>query len=61
VRARLWLFGFTPDIVPENPDRLARLASAMGDEDGNSFLARHDEAIDRVRAIYNEGIERLRA
>lgn len=61
VRTQLALFGFTPDVIPENPDRLDRLGASFGYADGNAFLAAHEQLIDRVRQIYNEGIERLRA
>jgi hypothetical protein len=61
VRNRLTLLGLTKDLIPENPDKLARLAQACGQKDGNSFLAKHEKLIDRVRAIYQDGLERLRA
>lgn len=61
VRFRLALLGFKDDLVPENPDKLDRLAHAWGDKDGNAFLERHEHMIDTVRAIYVEGMERLRA
>jgi hypothetical protein len=61
VRLRLALLGLEKDIVPENPDKLNRLAESMGMEDGNAFLAKHEQIIDAVRAIYLEGLERLRA
>jgi glutamate-ammonia-ligase adenylyltransferase len=61
VRDSLVLLGFTTDIVPENPDRLARLAEATGYPEGNAFLAAHERITQGVRAIYEEGVERLRA
>ena len=61
VRARLTLLGLTKDLIPENPDKLDRLAHASGEKDANSFLAKHERMIDRVRAIYQDGLERLRA
>lgn len=61
LRARLSLLGYKDDLVPENPDKLDRLAHVSGDKDGNAFLERHEHMIDTVRAIYLEGMERLRA
>ncbi|MEA2552484.1 MAG: [glutamine synthetase] adenylyltransferase / [glutamine synthetase]-adenylyl-L-tyrosine [Fimbriimonadaceae bacterium] len=61
VRHRLALLGYKEDLVPENPDKLDRLAHVSGDKDGNSFLERHEHVIETVRAIYLEGMERLRA
>lgn len=60
-RERLYLLGLTPDIVPENPDKLDRLARACGMPEGNAFLEAHERTIDDVRAIYIEGIERLKS
>jgi glutamate-ammonia-ligase adenylyltransferase len=61
VRARLSLMGIAHDTVPENPDKLHRLATAFGLSDGNAFLARHERVIEVVRQLYTEGLERLRA
>lgn len=61
VRYQLALLGYKDDLVPENPDKLDRLAHVLGDKDGNAFLERHEHFIDTVRAIYLEGMERLRA
>lgn len=59
VRTRLALLGQENDIVPENPDKLDRLAHTMGFAGGNDFLAYHERVIDAVRAIYHEGLDRL--
>lgn len=61
VRHRLRLLGLTPDIVPENPDKLARLAGSFGYADGNDFLAYHQRVTGTVRSLYVESLERLRA
>jgi hypothetical protein len=61
VRLRLYLLDLTPDVIPENPDKLHRLANAMAIEDGNDFLRLHEQHIDTVRAIYLDSLERLRA
>ncbi len=59
-RMRLALMGFVKDTVPENPDKLDRLARAMGLADGNEFLRRHEPLIERVRGMLREGQERLK-
>jgi len=61
VRLRLGLLGLEKDILPENPDKLDRLAQAMDIETGNEFLANHERVIETVRAIYLQGLERLKA
>lgn len=61
LRIRLYLMGQAEDRVPENPDRLDRLATSLGERDGNAFLARHEQIIDAVRRLYTEALERLRA
>ncbi len=61
VRHRLRLLGLTPDIVPENPDKLSRLAGSFGYADGNDFLAYHQRVTGTVRSLYVESLERLRA
>lgn len=61
VRQRLYLLGQSDDLVPENPDRLDRLAESLQFVDGNAFLAHHEKIIDAVRRLYLEALERLRA
>ncbi len=61
LRERLFLLGFVPDIVPENPDKLHRLALACGMAEGNAFLESHERTIEIVRAIYREGVDRLKS
>ncbi len=60
VRDRLVALGFSVDVVPENPDKLAILGLTSGFPDGNSFLARHESVIETVRSIYSECLDRLR-
>jgi glutamate-ammonia-ligase adenylyltransferase len=55
----LSLLGFTADVVPENPDKLDKLALALGKTSGYEFLREHEAIIDSVRVIYLEGLERL--
>ncbi len=61
LRLRLALQGLKKDLLPENPDKLDRLAIASGFDNGNAFLAHHERIIDTVRAIYREGLDRLKA
>lgn len=61
LRLRLGLQGLKKDLLPENPDKLDRLAAAGGFKDGNDFLAHHEHVIQTVRAIYQDGLERLKA
>ncbi|MFN3682413.1 MAG: hypothetical protein ACK41F_00605 [Fimbriimonadaceae bacterium] len=61
LRNRLFLLGAEKDVLPENPDRLARLAEAFGDEDGNAFLRRHQRVADTVRGLFLDAMARLRA
>lgn len=61
LRLRLGLQGLKKDLLPENPDKLDRLAAAGGFKDGNELLAHHEHVIQTVRAIYQDGLERLKA
>lgn len=59
LRWRLYLKGISDDIMPENPDRLARLADAFGLSDPNEILALFERHTHRVRAIFDENLSRL--
>lgn len=61
LRTRLQLLGFETDLIPENPDKLERLARLEGFDDPNAFLAHHERVIGQVRSIYVGGLERLGA
>lgn len=61
VRAKLKLMRFEADVLPENPDKLSRLAVALGFDNGNDFLASHTRHTEAVRQMFLEGLERLRA
>ena len=61
IRNLISLLGLTTDVIPENPDKLDRLARVAGAESGYDFHRRHEETIGGVRAIYLEGLERLGA
>ncbi len=60
LRARIYLLGLEEDLLPENPDKLDRLAAACGFDSGNSLLARHQSTVEPVRRLYIEGLERLK-
>jgi [glutamine synthetase] adenylyltransferase / [glutamine synthetase]-adenylyl-L-tyrosine phosphorylase len=60
VRHRLDLMGMRHDVIPENPDKLDRLAHAFHVSDGNAFLSYHESIRETVRNLYNESLERLR-
>ncbi len=59
LRHRLWLLDVEGDLLPENPDRLDRLAAAIGSPDGNALLRKHADLVDRVRALFESGVRRL--
>jgi [glutamine synthetase] adenylyltransferase / [glutamine synthetase]-adenylyl-L-tyrosine phosphorylase len=60
LRARLNLMGLE-DRVPENPDRLLRVANTQGFDDPNEFLSHHEQILEGVRRLYSEALDRLRA
>jgi len=60
LRNRIWLLGLSDDLMPENPDRLDRLAKACGLQSANDLLAKHREITEAVRRLYTEALERLR-
>jgi glutamate-ammonia-ligase adenylyltransferase len=62
LQTRWWLVlqGIEGSIVPENPDKLDRLAAVMGFADRNAYLARHEAIVKCVRQIYEDGLARLR-
>lgn len=61
LRLRIYLQGHEDDLLPENPDRLDRLAHGMGEAGANELLARHRDTTEAVRRLYLEGLERLKA
>jgi len=61
VRNRIYLLGLAEDRVPENPDKLGRLAASCGFGTANDFLAKHEQTTSVVRAMFLEGLERLKA
>jgi [glutamine synthetase] adenylyltransferase / [glutamine synthetase]-adenylyl-L-tyrosine phosphorylase len=61
VRLRISLLGMEQDVLPENPDKLLRLAQSMQIPSGNEFLAIHRRISETVRSVYLLGLERLNA
>lgn len=61
LRHRLALQGITDNLMPENPDRLDRLAAVLGIAGGNELLAKYQDMTDTVRKMYLEAAERLHA
>lgn len=61
LRTYLDLQGITDDLLPENPDKLDRLARAMGRTDGHDLLRHHGTVTHAIRRMYEETLERLRA
>lgn len=61
VRARIALLGLPGDRIPENPNKLDRLAHAMDFADGYEMQTAYEQITGRVREIYTETLERLRA
>jgi glutamate-ammonia-ligase adenylyltransferase len=60
LRAHLLLQGIEDDLIPENPDKLDRVARSIGFSDGNSLLARHQSVVVSVRRMFLECIERIK-
>jgi glutamate-ammonia-ligase adenylyltransferase len=59
LRVAIWLQGADGDVLPENPDRLDRIAEFMGDNNGNATLAKHAETVSMVRRLYEMAWEIL--
>jgi glutamate-ammonia-ligase adenylyltransferase len=60
LQARIYLQGLPENLLPENPDKLNRLAATLGLGGANEMLARHLEVTEAVRRLYLEGLERLK-
>lgn len=61
LRTWLTLQGIRDDLLPENPDRLQRLAEAAGFETGNGLLQRFQKTAHVIRGLFEDTLERLRA
>ncbi len=61
VRCRIYLLGIDDDLIPENPDKLDRLAASCGFNDGNSLLVRYQSVTESVRRMYLDTLSRLKS
>ncbi|HWD40543.1 MAG TPA: nucleotidyltransferase domain-containing protein [Fimbriimonas sp.] len=59
VRTWIYLLQFPADLVPENPDRLTRLARAMGLSDANEFLRQHEPIVSWVRHTFLTTLDKV--
>lgn len=59
LRHRLWLLDIPDDVLPENPERLGRLARALGQPDPNELLRHHARITGGVRDLFETGVARL--
>jgi hypothetical protein len=58
-RLRLGCLGFSPETVPENPDKLSRVARSFGMSDGNAFLGLFEGFQAVARRVFAHVAERL--
>ncbi len=61
LRTWLTLQGLKDDLLPENPDRLQRLAESAGYPSGNELLLRFQSVTHVVRGLFEGTLERLKA
>ena len=61
LRTWLSLIGIRDDLIPENPDKLQRLAEAMGIASGNELLAQYQQMTTTIRSLFEDTLERLKA
>ncbi len=59
VRLQLAMLGLSDEVMPENPDKLERLANALGVKDGNEVLEAYERQRRVVRGLYESTMERL--
>lgn len=59
LRSQIALLGYPRDVMPENPDRLQRLADLIGCPDGNEVLRAFGETTTAVRSILEGVLARL--
>jgi glutamate-ammonia-ligase adenylyltransferase len=60
LRNRIYLLEYSPDVMPENPQRLDRLAQAFRLQDGNELLRVHEPIVAWVRGLLLESLSRLK-
>ncbi len=59
LRLKLALLGYTDEIVPENPDKLAVLSRVLNLKGANEVLSTYEEHAGQVRSIYDQCLSRL--
>lgn len=59
LRISLALHGFENSVLPENPNKLSKLASAIGLHDANELIARKARASEAIRGLFLESVDRL--
>ena len=59
LRMHLALLGFNDEILPENPDKLSRVASVMGLPNANDVLAQDARCRKAVRSVFEDSVTRL--
>ncbi|MBS1708850.1 MAG: hypothetical protein JSS65_09040 [Armatimonadetes bacterium] len=59
LRAHVALMGYPADVLPENPDRLAKLATEMGLVDGNELLREFAHRTSQTRLVFEKTIALL--
>ena len=60
-RVRIYFLGIDDDLMPENPDRLDRLAISCAFNDRNSLLSRYQSVTQAVRRMYLDTLDRLKS
>jgi glutamate-ammonia-ligase adenylyltransferase len=62
-RLRFWIAanGFDHDLLPENPDKLSRLALGLGLSSPNHVLSEYQDLTSGVRSLFLEGVARMQA
>lgn len=61
LRARMFFLGIGDDVMPENPDKLKRVAEVSGFSEPNDLLAEYTSTTRRLRDYFENGIERMKA
>ena len=59
LRINLGLFGFNDEVLPENPDKLAKLGAVLGPYGQNEVLAEYERQTAVSRGLFESTLERL--
>jgi len=57
IRSWIALLGYPADVLPENPDRLDKLASLTGSTDGNEVIRRYTDLTTEVRSVFDRVVQ----